>query len=77
MRESEGKWKEAGAAASLAPKSFINDQVSRLQCNMGLIYWPRYAKLRKYMNWPLLHEGQFRKTPKIVQKGQTSRTGGG
>ena len=27
MRESEGKWKEAGAAESLAPKSFINDQV--------------------------------------------------
>ena len=26
MRESEGKWKEAGAAESLAPKSFINDQ---------------------------------------------------
>ena len=26
MRESEGKWKEVGAAKSLEPKSFINDQ---------------------------------------------------
>ena len=26
MRESEGKWKEARAADSLVPKSFINDQ---------------------------------------------------
>ena len=26
MIESEGKWNEAGAVESLAPKSFINDQ---------------------------------------------------
>ena len=29
------------------------------------------------MNWPLLLEGQFRKTPKILQNGQTGQKRGG
>ena len=29
------------------------------------------------MNWPLLYEGQFKKTPKIVHKGQMGQKGGG
>ena len=37
MRESEEKWKEVGAAESLAAKSFINDQDVSLQCSMGII----------------------------------------
>ena len=37
MRESEGKWKEAGDAESLVPKIFINDQDPSLQCSLGII----------------------------------------
>ena len=39
MRESEGKWKEAGAAEILVPKIFINDQDQdpSLQCSMKII----------------------------------------
>ena len=77
MRESERKWKKERTAERFAPKNLINDSVSCLQCNMEFLYYPRYEKLQKYTNWLLLHEGQFRKTPKIVQKGQTSQKGGG
>ena len=55
------------------PKNLINNPVSYLQCSMELISYPRYAKFKKYMNWPLLHEGKFRKTPTILQNGQKGR----
>ena len=71
MGESEGKWKEAGATESLAPKSLINERDPSLQCSLGIIYCPSYAKLQKYMNWPLLHEGQFKKTKKKYKKKST------
>ena len=63
MRESERKWKEAGAAESLALKSFINDPRKSPFYNTT---WDLYtaqsqAKLKKSLNWSLLHEGQFRK----------------
>ena len=77
MREGERKWKKVGTAERFKPKNLINDPVSQLQCSMELIYCHRYAKLQKYMNWPLLYEGKFRKTPKIVQKDQTGQKGGG
>ena len=37
MRESEGKWKEAGASEIFAPKIFINDQDILLQCSLGIV----------------------------------------
>ena len=76
-RENERKWEKAGTVERFAPKNLINDPVSCLQCNMELIYCLRYAKLQNSMNWLLLHEGQFRKTLKFLQKGQTGQKGGG
>ena len=70
MRENEGKWKEAGAVESLAPKIFINDQDRSLLHSDA---WDLYTaqsqeKLQKSVNWPLLHEGQLRKKNENLQQ---------
>ena len=47
MRESKGKWKEAGAAKNLVPKRFINDQVPIVTVQHEAYILPQICKITK------------------------------
>ena len=68
--------REEGIIESFPPKIFINDKKGLpIIVQHELIYCPSHAKLQKYINFPLLHEGQFRKNKKCTKRVKKSKSG--